>query len=230
MRQVRQLAARADTSDIDGWWDRSAPQIIRLVTRSFDLMRALTTRYLRRHGAVEGFHIVPVGAEANRDQIETSLRVTGPVEFKRHMRDTGSPDASRRTMETTLTGATQRLVLAGDRETTNATIDASDVIVGYRRVTGGSPCAFCAMLASRGAVYKSERSATRVVGVSGRARGSRQIGNEYHDHCRCSVLPLYEHEDEPSSVVALRERWDESTAGLSGKAALRAFRRALTEV
>jgi hypothetical protein len=215
VRRVRELARVADIRDIDGWWDRRAPQIIRLVSQAFTLSRASTTRYLRQHAAVEGFTVDPIAADLSRDRAETSLRVTGPVSFKTHMRTGGSPEASLRTMQTTLTGATQRLVLAGDRETVNDTIAASDVIVGYRRVTSGSACAFCSMLASRGAAYKSSRSVVLTA-----------AGTAYHDHCRCTVVPLYEHEDEPESVQALRDQWDEVTAGLSGTAALSAFRRA----
>lgn len=48
----------------------------------------------------------------------------------------------------------------------------------WRRVTDGKPCGFCAMLASRGPVYRSEATA-------------RGAGGRYHDHCGCTVEPHY---------------------------------------
>jgi hypothetical protein len=45
----------------------------------------------------------------------------------------------------------------------------------WARVTEPKPCAFCALLATRGAVYKSEKSAEF----------------EAHDHCRCHAQPVF---------------------------------------
>lgn len=208
-RQVRAAAARADVDDIDAWWDREAASLERAVTRGHDATAALGSRYLRRHAAVEGIQLEPVRAAANPQQIATSLHVTGPVAYKTHVRDSGNDLASLRTMTTRLTGAAQRLTLAGDRSTLMATITSSTRIAGYRRVTAGNACAFCAMLASRGAVY-SKRTADFAA----------------HDHCRCTPEPLYEVEDDPPAVLALREQWNQATAGLSGGAALAAFRAA----
>lgn len=75
----------------------------------------------------------------------------------------------------------------------------------YQRVPRANCCAFCGMLASRGAVYHSEASAGAVVGrgvaipatkrrggqAKGiRPRGSRRMGEKYHDHCYCSIVPV----------------------------------------
>lgn len=45
----------------------------------------------------------------------------------------------------------------------------------WRRVTDGKPCGFCAMLASRGPVYRSASEAGQ--------------GNKYHGRCGCTVEP-----------------------------------------
>lgn len=50
---------------------------------------------------------------------------------------------------------------------------------GYSRVPVGDTCAFCCLLASRGFVYKSERSALY-----------DNYGNKYHDGCDCVAVPL----------------------------------------
>lgn len=46
----------------------------------------------------------------------------------------------------------------------------------WRRVTDGDPCGFCAMLASRGPVYRSA--------------GKAGDGNRYHGRCGCTVEPF----------------------------------------
>ena len=69
-----------------------------------------------------------------------------------------------------------------------------------QRVPQPGCCTFCSMVASRGAVY-SPKSAGGVVGRGApvgshrlakgiRPRGSRQIGQLYHDYCRCEVVIL----------------------------------------
>lgn len=75
-----------------------------------------------------------------------------------------------------------------------------DDFYSAQRVPQPGCCAFCSMLASRGAVY-TERSATGVVGrgrsigphrlAKGiRPRGSRKLGEKFHDYCRCEVVIL----------------------------------------
>lgn len=84
---------------------------------------------------------------------------------------------------------------------------ASDTMIGNAEVQGGLSaqrvpkpgcCAFCSMIASRGAVYSPE-SAAGVVGRGSpvgssreakaiRPRGSRKLGEKFHDFCRCEVV------------------------------------------
>lgn len=56
----------------------------------------------------------------------------------------------------------------------------------YARVPrGGKSCAFCLMLASRGAVYESRKSAGG-------------LGKEFHGQCRCQVIAYRDGDDWPS--------------------------------
>lgn len=94
--------------------------------------------------------------------------------------------------------------------TKQMTETASDTMIGNaqlleaamsaQRVPKPGCCAFCSMLASRGAVY-STTSAGQVVGrgkpvgshplAKGvRPRGSRALGEKFHDFCRCEVVPV----------------------------------------
>jgi hypothetical protein len=209
-RQMTRLARDADPVDIDTWWDRARPRALQIVTTTAASTATLGVQYLRQHAAIEGVRLEPVRAEPEPEEISTSLLVMGPVAFKKHMHLSGSVTASLRVMVDQLAGTASSRALDGQRDTVMATFTERDQLVGWRRLTSGSPCAFCAMLASRGAVY-SKTTATF---------------QAHKPRCRCTPEPLYEHEEEPASVQGLRRQWDDATAGLSGAAALNAFRRA----
>lgn len=86
---------------------------------------------------------------------------------------------------------------------------SADTMIGNAEMQGGLSaqrvprvgcCAFCSMLASRGAVY-SPGSAGKVVGrgtpvdrhrqAKGiQPRGAQRIGESYHDNCRCRVVTV----------------------------------------
>lgn len=181
----------ADVADIGGWWDTQTDGFESVVADAFASTSLLAVRYLRRHAAIEDVDLAPVRAEPDRDLIREALRVTGPVAFKIHMRRSGSVEGALRTMVTTTVGTAQRLSLAGARRSTLETIDQSDAVVGYRRVTAADPCRFCRMLADRGIVFKSDRDALAVRGRDGRARGARRVGQSYHASDRCVAEPVY---------------------------------------
>ena len=116
--------------------------------------------------------------------------------------------------ETALTGAVLRLGQAPARKTVLASALAAER--GYARVVASDACPWCLMLASRGAVYESEESAS--VSGMGRVRpGARQRpGEAFHDHCRCEVIEVRSANDLPAMNVRLAEAWSEATRGQSG--------------
>lgn len=79
--------------------------------------------------------------------------------------------------------------------------------VTYMRVPSADcHCAFCLMMASRGAVYKTLESA-----------GGGGDENKYHLHCRCSVVPVpkndpliegYSTDDYEDMYYGAREKWE----------------------
>lgn len=104
-------------------------------------------------------------------------------------------------------GLTKRLTeYAADTMIGNAGIQSTPMRA--QRVPKSKCCAFCGMLASRGAVY----STLSAGGVGGRGvpvgeglgrgskgrgrgiktRGSQAIGEKFHDHCRCEVVAVTE--------------------------------------
>lgn len=116
-----------------------------------------------------------------------------------------------------LAGFTQRMIADQGRSTVEGNAVRDSVRVGWARVPSPGCCAFCGLLASRGAVYRSEESAGGVVGrgvdaaaTAGkrggqgrgvRARGSASLGDGYHNFCRCTVVPVFRGLDDPDNEL-----------------------------
>lgn len=79
-----------------------------------------------------------------------------------------------------ITGAVQRFILYSGRTTIakNVGIDGDRPRFG-RVPTGAKTCAWCSMLASRGFVYMSRRTAG-------------MVASDYHDDCDCQIVPEWD--------------------------------------
>lgn len=72
---------------------------------------------------------------------------------------------------------------------------ADRTTIGYARVsTTGRPCSFCAMLISRGPVYKSVES-----GFYKSSPSEPGLKEKYHDDCKCQIYPVH-NQDQWESV------------------------------
>ena len=86
--------------------------------------------------------------------------------------------------------------------------------LGYaRRLVGDYNCAFCTMLVSRGAVYKSASSG--LVRHIGRGRNAVATGEPFHNRCDCEVVAVYDRSDWPGrdQYLELSRAWDEHANG-----------------
>lgn len=110
-----------------------------------------------------------------------------------------------------LAGAAQRMIFDEARGVVEGNVVRDPVRVGYQRMARPGCCAFCGMLASRGAEYRSSETAGGVVGrgstrtgfnaagkrlaggIGGgiRTRGRMNLGDRYHDDCQCVVTPVF---------------------------------------
>lgn len=121
------------------------------------------------------------------------------------------------------TGA--RIAKDGGRSEIWASTAKDSEAIGYIRLSRtGTPCGWCAMLISRGPVYKSQASASLAIYGD---------GDLYHDNCNCYAEPVFSREQyDDSDIYELNrtysELWPQVTKGLSGKAALSAWRRFIT--
>lgn len=204
-----------DPGDLDATterWIRAATPIIRSQRLASARLAANYLTLFRRLEIGDADPVVPVLAESvDESQVATSLLVTGPVAVKTHMRI--SPVVARamdigRSMSS---GSAMRHALDGGRQTVTDTIAIDDRALGWARTVSGHPCGFCAMLASRGPVYRDDT-----------------VGFDAHDHCSCGAEPIY-HQDAawPSGARQYQTLWNETTAGLSGADARNAFRQAV---
>lgn len=153
-----------------------------------------------------------VQAVASTDELvraaTVALRVTGPLTAIRLAEQKAADPLA--TAFVRVTGAVSRLVLNGGRETIERFTRNDEQSLGWARTVSGRACYFCAMLASRGPVY---REAT----VSFRA----------HDHCACGMEPVYRRGAEwPPRAREFQELWRTATRGTSGQESVIAFRHA----
>lgn len=103
-------------------------------------------------------------------------------------------------------------------------------LIGWARVlTGTESCPWCAMLASRGPVFKSERDAQFITSRSERF-DSREL-KLYHDNCDCEIVMVREGVDwnGREQYEALEQLWIESTLDTSGQDSVKAFSQAFNQ-
>lgn len=135
----------------------------------------LADAYMRRFGVAEIGQAPQIVTPAmNQDAVATDLRINGPVAIKRKIAQGVPAEEAKRQAMSSLLMTVQQQVLAGGRDLIDKTVRYSGQDGKYRRVTDGKPCAFCAMLASRGPVYTEE-----------------SVDFRSHKGCGCTGEPVY---------------------------------------
>lgn len=182
-----------DVADLDG----SFPGWLRAVELVIEARRpasaAAAAGYYARFRAAEAprtaARFVPAAVNVLEQRaLATSLLVTGPVSVKRAVARGVPVERAMQTAQAASSKAALRHTVDAGRDTVLAAVQADPVALGWARVTSGRPCHFCAMVASRGPVYRSERTASF----------------EPHDGCSCSAEPTY---DRYAPWPAGSERW-----------------------
>ncbi len=142
---------------------------------------------------------------------QVSLTLTGPASI-RHRLAQGIPvERASKLALVQVSGVASRHMLAGGRRTILETVAVDRTALGWARVTDADPCAFCALLASRGPAYRSQGTATF----------------QAHDGCGCTAEPVFDAGAPwPGRAREFEQIYRASTADAYGKEKLRAFRRA----
>lgn len=205
--RIRALALR-DFTRLWPLWTGDAASFQRLVQAAVVLVRAnyqlssgLSAAYFQAFRTAEepGGHADarladPMGPEAE-DRLVSSLYATGKFSVERALAAGKSAEVARQTALTTTSGTGTRNVLNGGRGTLLRSIGADPKAEGWARVTSGSPCAFCALLASRGPVYLTEDTAEF----------------QAHDHCSCTAEGSYWDSEWPGRAREFHDLYNEAT-------------------
>lgn len=216
------------SATVDGW----AAAMLRLLEGMHEQSVAVSADYFEHFRAAET-QADPLPGDAyadlptlNRQAAATSLRATGPYNLLRRYGDGESLESASQKALVDVTGAATRHVLNGGRGTVREMTRRDKTALAWARVTDADPCSWCAMLASRGAVYESEQSALATT-----ERSPRGKGLPYHDGCQCSAEPIYYKNDQylPGRAMEFGQLWATATEGYSGHQATLAFRRAYEE-
>jgi hypothetical protein len=136
---------------------------------------------------------IALAAPAPDEQVRKAIAATARAGVLRAIRAGQPYEQAMANGLTQVSGSISRIALNRGRETIEQTVKRDPAALGYARVTDGQPCAFCAMLASRGPVYKEETVSFRE-----------------HDHCTCGAEPHYPGSDWPGRAREFRELWNET--------------------
>lgn len=154
--------------------------------------------------------------------VRSSLAVTGQRTFERLVKRGMDESAALRLVRGQVAGSAMRHALNGGRQQVLSAVRRDPAAIGWARVTREAPCWFCAMLASRGAVYKDD---------SFDSSDPRFIGSDsdvkVHDSCQCVYEPRFRRDalvSEASRKAA--DLWEQVTGPYSGHEKALAFRRA----
>lgn len=187
-RQQLALAARAVGASKPIWERVLASQSVWLAAQLEILRRYhsqsqdLTEAYVEAYREAEGVSPASVDRVSFPVQEMTSvLLVGGPYSVKNYIGQGSSQSVALGQGFNKFSGLLRRQVLSGGRMMIDRTTAGDDNAIGWRRVTDGNPCAFCAMLASRGPVYRSGEKASQIAGN----------GLRYHSHCGCTAEIVY---------------------------------------
>ncbi len=166
---------------------------------------AATYQAARQHALEDAAPVhIPFAPMPDPQWLDRALGYAGPGQLRN---DTARPGTA---LATTL-GTATRIALDGGRVTVVDAVHHDPDAVGWYRVTSSSPCAFCAMLASRGIAYKNEHSAAFKV----------------HNDCGCIPMPAYSRDHElPQLNGEALAVYRSATRGARSGTQLQAFRKA----
>lgn len=212
------LPARLEASVPD--WLAAMQAIVDQYARTSSSLAADFYDAQREQAGVSGVFTVPVADPPPTEQTEASLRWATKDLWPRDPEDPKTTDAQREPIETRLVQAekkaeqvAQKLVTDTGRGTVREAVRQDRQATAWARSAALGACAFCKLLASRGAVYKRDTADFRA-----------------HDGCHCGVVPVFKGQRFELSPHAREwERIYREFAAPHPGNQLRLFRQALAE-
>lgn len=163
-----------------------------------------------------------LASPASAAEIKVAIDATAVAGFWRGLGAGQTTDQALKNGLVQLTGAISREVLNGGRETIVNAVGNDSYVHGWIRVSDGDPCAFCAMLLSRGPQYLTFESAGNRSMED--VKAERNVDFSWHDHCGCGAEPFSEGSPWPEANQKYLNRWNETA---EGDDQLNSFRRAM---
>lgn len=212
------LPARLRTSVPD--WMAAMQAVVEQYARTSSSLAAEFYDAQREAAGVPGVFTVPVADPPPSEQTEASLRWATKDLWPRDPEDPKTTDVQREPLDVRLAQAqkkaeqvAQKLVTDTGRGTVREAVRQDRQATAWARSAARGACAFCKLLAARGAVYKQDTADFRA-----------------HDGCHCGVIPVFKGQRFELSPHA--REWErlyrEYAAPHSGDQ-LRRFRLALAE-
>ncbi|TGB13848.1 hypothetical protein [Streptomyces sp. MZ04] len=209
--------------------------VIAVVARYADVSATLAADFYdgeRDAAGVPGSFTAPLADPPPDDQVGASLRWATKDLWPRDEADATLAqqeplDARLEAAMSKTDGAIDRLVLNAGRQTVREAVEQDRGAVAYARAAALSCCSFCALMSSRGAVYKDR-------GAVGEDANDRFVGDDsvikFHNFCRCQPLPVFR--GQAFELSSKAREWDriyrEFAAPYPGQQ-LQRFRTALAE-
>ena len=195
-----------------GVWRALVAALMALVGRfRRESSRAAVAYYLESRGQarVPGLYVPRPAPEAPSALVEATAQITGARAYGRALTADVPETQARQNAGVQLAGAMARIALDAGRQTILDAVDDDREAIGWARIGDANPCAFCAMLISRGPVYDENTASFQA-----------------HAHCACIAAPVWSRDEAwLGHSEDLYEQWKRVTAGESGAGARRAWRR-----
>lgn len=208
---VRHMAAAWRLLDVSRL-TATLPQLVQAIAaltasygRSSGAMAAELYDVQRAEAGIRGRFTVPVAGPPELEQIDAGVRWATKDLYS------AKPDVD--AARTLTEGVAQQAVLDVGRQTIVDAVQADKQARGWARTVEPGACYWCLMLATRGAVYKSEQTADF----------------RSHGHCRCAPEPVFTAYEPTAELRQWQRIYADVTAGKSGKAARTAFRTAVEQ-
>ncbi|MFB4265310.1 hypothetical protein [Nonomuraea sp. GTA35] len=201
-----------DTGNADRTWPAIQSMLATMARQQHATSATLANAYYeqaRVEADAPGFYLPITPADLAKELLKVALDATGIAAFKRAISLGRSPEEALQIASVMLSGSVSRLALSGGRDAILGNVREDRQAIGWARITDKDPCAFCAMLASRGPVFRSRQTASF----------------QAHDHCACMPVPAWNRDEAwLQHSRDLYEQWQKATEGHSGADARRAWR------
>lgn len=181
----------------------AVPELLQPYVTASGELSAVWYEDLRAASSVVGSYAAVTDTDVTADRYDALVRWSMTPLF----------GESSSTVQSLLVNGAQRIIAGGSRRTIDANARADVASTAWARVAQPDACEFCKMLAGRGAVYRSKKSAGMVIGrgvdpaaafdengkrkrggqgKGVKARGERAVGSDdYHDDCNCTAVPTF---------------------------------------